>query len=111
MRTNSQQLSCTHTDLTPSDLDEVVGGEGPGPADFGSALGMGIEGSFKALNQSDAPGWAGVNNAINTVNQYNPFAWAANGARNYFADRTGGTYTPATANQDGSINQGFMSYE
>jgi hypothetical protein len=111
MRTISQQLSCTHTNLTPSDLDEVVGGEGPGPADFGSALGTGIEGSFKALNQSDAPGWAGVNNAINTVNQYNPFAWAVNGARNYFTDRTGGSYTPATANPDGSVNQGFMTYE
>jgi hypothetical protein len=111
MRTISQELPCTQTTLAPSDLEEVVGGEGPGPADFGSALGMGIEGTYKALNQSDAPGWNGVSNAINTVNQYNPFAWAVSGARNYFADRTGGTYVPATANGDGSINQGYFNYE
>lgn len=117
MQTSNLNLARTCDELM-SDQLEQVNGAGPnlGPVDVGTAAQMGIEGSIKALNQSDAPGWSGFSNAISQFNQnYNPVYWGLSAANNYFNPSPGNgapgdTYIPATANSDGSITGGsFMA--
>jgi hypothetical protein len=114
MQINGAELVSTSAALEPDKLERVNGAGGPSlsPSDLGAAAGQGIEGTFKALNQSDAPGWSGFANSINSFNQnYNPIYWGLNGANNYFNPSPGNgapgdTYIPASMNSSGGIDPG-----
>lgn len=96
--------------LTIAELETIVGGAGIGfpGAEAGQALGMGIEGTFKAMKQPDAPNIGG---AINNFNQsgWNPVYNAIQGVGNYFQNNAGSTYTPASMGANGSITPGSLT--
>jgi hypothetical protein len=77
------------TVISPSELEGVSGG------DVGTALAQGIEGTWKALHQSDAPSWEDVKNTVNSFNEnYNPIYWGLKRVKNYFSGPKGGTSSP-----------------
>src|SRR5258706_6823993 len=77
------------TVISPSELEGVSGG------DVGTALAQGIEGTWKALHQPDAPSWEDVKNTVNSFNEnYNPIYWGLKRAKNYFFGPKGGTNPP-----------------
>jgi hypothetical protein len=88
----------------------VNGGGGPSlsPVDIGTAAQMGIQGSIKALNQSDAPGWSGFANGINQFNQnYNPVYMGLDAARNYLNQPSG---SGASMDSNGPVNPDMSSF-
>lgn len=97
LETNTNQLadSIAETgtpDFTVISLSELEGVSG---GDFGTALAQGIEGTWKALHQPDAPSWEDVKNTVNSFNEnYNPIYWGLKRAKNYFYGPKGGTNPP-----------------
>ena len=86
------------TVISPSELEGVSGG------DLGTALAQGIEGTWKALHQPDAPSWEDVKNKVNSLNEsYNPVYWGLKRVKNYFFGPKGGS-NPSPANPPETIS-------
>ena len=95
--------------LTSDQLDNVTGGAGA-PIEAGAeALKLGVEGTFKAFNQSDAPSLRqGLSNFKTNVGNI------GSSIGNYFNPKPGNgapgdTYNPASMNSSGGITPGSFS--
>jgi hypothetical protein len=92
--------------LSSTDLEGIVGGKGLGfpAAEAGQALGMGIEGTFKAANSPSASGFHDMNRS------YNPMLAVPSFFSNTLTGSPpGSTYSPATMNPGGSITPGTLT--
>jgi hypothetical protein len=102
-------MKTTLQQLTSAQLDNVTGGAGA-PIEAGAeALKLGVEGTFKAMNQSDAPSLRqGLSNFKTNVGNI------GSAIGNYFNPSPGhgapgDTYHPAAMNSSGGITPASFS--